>query len=54
MASETRASQRSVHTGWPESACIVAVPMKRVAASVMAMRTSAPALTSRRVNSAAL
>jgi hypothetical protein len=54
IESATRASHRSVHTGWPDSACRVAVPMKRVAASVIATRTSAPALISRRVSSAAL
>ena len=54
IASFTRSSHRSVHTGCPESACSVTGVMKRVAASVIAMRTSAPAFTSRRVSSAAL
>ncbi len=54
MLSATRGSQRSVHTVWPVSACRVTGVTKRVAASVMATRTSQPALPSRRASSAAL
>ena len=54
MLSGTRGSHMSVKTGLLESACSVAGVMKRQAASVMTTRTSAPALTKRRVSSAAL
>ena len=48
------ASHRSVNTGWPDSACIVAGVMKPHAASVITTCTSVPSLTSRRTSSAAL
>ena len=54
MLSGTRGSHRSVHTAWPESACIVTGVTKRVAASVMATRRSTPALTRMRASSAHL
>ncbi len=54
MLSATRLSHRSVHTGCPDSACIVTGVMNRVAASVMATRTSTPARASSRTSSAAL
>src|SRR5882672_6382783 len=54
MLSGTRGSHMSVYTGLPERACRVVGVMKRQAASVMTTRTSAPALTNRRVSSAAL
>ena len=50
----SRASQVSSATGWPESACIVSAVMKCSAPAVIATRTSAPALTSRRASSALL
>ena len=54
MLSAIRGSQRSVQTVWPVRACMVTGVTKRVAASVMATRTSQPALPSRRASSAAL
>ncbi len=47
-------SHRSVNTGRPESAWNVTAVTKCVAASVMTTSTTMPALTSRRVSSAAL
>ena len=40
MLSATRGSQRSVHTVWPDSACIVTGVMNLHAASVITTRTS--------------
>ncbi len=47
-------AQRSVSTGRPDSAWNVVGVTKRVAASVITTSTATPALTNRRVNSAAL
>ena len=49
-----RVSQGSVQTGWPDSAWKVAVPTKRVAASVITTCTAAPSRVNARSNSAAL
>ncbi len=54
MLSGTLGSHMSVNTVFPESACNVTGVTNRQAASVITTRTSAPALTRRRVSSAAL